>query len=129
MTQSTKIRRPRLGGNGVNLSLHRCKVADVARPGQQVVAGDRLADRIGIGVLTKVFTPELVDRVVVAAGPGDGVLRAGDGAVLPVRLHRGGGTSWSPAWTGRAGSVPGCCCACSRPLRRSPMAGSGWAGR
>jgi hypothetical protein len=68
MTQSTKIRRPRLGGNGVNLSLHRCKVADVARPGQQVVAGDRLADRIGIGVLTKAFTPELADRVVVAAG-------------------------------------------------------------
>jgi Insertion element 4 transposase N-terminal/Transposase DDE domain len=40
----------------------------VARPGQQVVAGDRLADRIGIGVLTKVFTPDLVDRVVAAAG-------------------------------------------------------------
>jgi len=29
-----------------------------------VVAGDRLADRIGIGVLAKVFPPELVDRVV-----------------------------------------------------------------
>ena len=40
----------------------------MARPGQQVVAGDRLADRIGIGVLTKVFTPELVDRVVDQAG-------------------------------------------------------------
>jgi len=36
----------------------------MARPGQQVVAGDRLADRIGIGVLAKVFPPELVDRVV-----------------------------------------------------------------
>jgi hypothetical protein len=33
-----------------------------------VVAGDRLADRIGIGVLTQVFTPELVDRVVDQAG-------------------------------------------------------------
>jgi transposase IS4-like protein/DDE family transposase len=33
-----------------------------------VVAGDRLADRIGIGVLAKVFTPELVDRVVDQAG-------------------------------------------------------------
>jgi hypothetical protein len=33
-----------------------------------VVAGDRLADRIGIGVLAKVFTPELVDRVVEQAG-------------------------------------------------------------
>jgi hypothetical protein len=43
-------------------------IVGVARPGQQVVAGDRLADRIGIGVLTKVFTPELVDRVVAAAG-------------------------------------------------------------
>ncbi len=33
-----------------------------------MVAGDRLADRIGIGVLAKVFTPELVDRVVGQAG-------------------------------------------------------------
>ena len=33
-----------------------------------MVAGDRLADRIGIGVLAKVFTPELVDRVVDEAG-------------------------------------------------------------
>ena len=33
-----------------------------------MVAGDRLADRIGIGVLTKVFTPELVDRVIGQAG-------------------------------------------------------------
>jgi hypothetical protein len=40
----------------------------VARPGQQVVAGDRLADRVGIGVLAKVFPPELVDRVVDEAG-------------------------------------------------------------
>src|ERR1022692_834006 len=39
----------------------------MARPGQQVVAGDRLADRIGIGVLAAVFTPELVDRVVEQA--------------------------------------------------------------
>ena len=33
-----------------------------------MVAGDRLADRIGIGVLTSVFTPELVDRVIEQAG-------------------------------------------------------------
>jgi Insertion element 4 transposase N-terminal len=33
-----------------------------------VVAGDRLPDRIGIGVLAKVFPPELVDRVVGEAG-------------------------------------------------------------
>ncbi len=49
----------------------------MARPGQLVVAGDRLADRIGIGVLAKVFPPELVDRVVDHAaaprsGPGRG---------------------------------------------------------
>ena len=43
-------------------------IACVARPGQQVVAGDRLPDRIGIGVLAKVFPPELVDRVVDEAG-------------------------------------------------------------
>src|SRR6266496_5516466 len=56
------------GPNGVKLSLRWCKIACVARPGQQVVAGDRLADRIGVGVLAKVFTPELVDRVVDQAG-------------------------------------------------------------
>jgi hypothetical protein len=40
----------------------------VARRGQQVVSGDRLPDRIGIGVLAKVFPPDLVDRVVDEAG-------------------------------------------------------------
>ncbi len=40
----------------------------MARRGQQVVAGDRLPDRIGIGVLAKVFTPELVDRVIDEVG-------------------------------------------------------------
>jgi hypothetical protein len=54
--------------NGVKLVLPGCRIACVARPGQQVVAGDRLADRIGIGVLAKVFPPELVDRVVDQAG-------------------------------------------------------------
>ena len=58
----------RAGGNGVKLVLHGCKITCVARPGQQVVAGDRLADRIGIGVLAAVFPPELVDRVVDEAG-------------------------------------------------------------
>ena len=43
-------------------------LACVARQGQQVVAGDRLPDRIGIGVLAKVFPPDLVDRVVDEAG-------------------------------------------------------------
>ncbi len=33
-----------------------------------MVAGDRLADRIGIGVLTKVFPAELVERVIDEAG-------------------------------------------------------------
>ena len=33
-----------------------------------MVAGDRLADRIGVGVLARVFTPELVDRVIDRAG-------------------------------------------------------------
>ncbi len=40
----------------------------MVRRGQRVVAGNRLADRIGVGVLTKVFTPELVDRVVDEVG-------------------------------------------------------------
>ncbi len=53
----------------------------MARPGQQVVAGDRLADRIGIGVLAKVFPPELVDRVVDHAGARERRSRA-----LPARV-------------------------------------------
>jgi len=53
----------------------------VARRGQQVVAGDRLADRIGIGVLAKVFTPELVDRVIDEAGVREQRKRA-----LPARV-------------------------------------------
>jgi hypothetical protein len=53
----------------------------VARRGQQVVAGDRLADRIGIGVLAKVFTPELVDRVIDEAGVRERRKRA-----LPARV-------------------------------------------
>src|SRR5260370_4255468 len=36
--------------------------------GEEVVGGDRVGDRIGIGVLAAVFTPELVDRVVEQAG-------------------------------------------------------------
>ena len=54
--------------NGVKLSLRRCRIVCVARRGQEVVAGDRLPDLIGIGVLTSVFIPELVDRVVDEAG-------------------------------------------------------------
>ena len=54
--------------NGIKLGLYGGKIARVARRGQQVVAGDRLADRIGIGVLARVFPPELVDRVVDEAG-------------------------------------------------------------
>src|ERR1035441_8638735 len=58
--------RPR--PNGIKLDLQLCKIACVARPGQQVVAGDRLADRIGVGGLATGFPPELVDRVVEQAG-------------------------------------------------------------
>ena len=46
-----------------------------------MVAGDRLPDRIGIGVLTKVFPPELVDRVVDEAGVREQRKRA-----LPARV-------------------------------------------
>src|ERR1035438_10671144 len=63
-----KVGYCRPGPNGVKLVLRWYKIACVARPGQQVVAGDRLADRVGIGVLAKVFPPELVDRVVEQAG-------------------------------------------------------------
>lgn len=53
----------------------------MARRGQQVVAGDRLVDRIGIGVLAKVFTPELVDRVIDEVGVREQRKRA-----LPARV-------------------------------------------
>jgi hypothetical protein len=53
----------------------------VARGGLHAVAGDRLADRIGIGVLAKVFPPELVDRVVDEAG-----VREQRKRVLPARV-------------------------------------------
>lgn len=53
----------------------------MARRGQQVVAGDRLADRVGIGVLARVFPPELVDRVVDEAGVREQRKRA-----LPARV-------------------------------------------
>ena len=56
-------------------------MACVARPGQQVVAGDRLADRIGVGVLAKVNPPDLVDRVVDEAGVRERHARA-----LPARV-------------------------------------------
>jgi hypothetical protein len=72
---------PRSGPNGVKLSLHGCKIGCVARRGQQVVAGDRLLDRIGIGVLAKVLTPKLVDRVIGGVGVGEQRKRA-----LPARV-------------------------------------------
>ncbi len=53
----------------------------MARRAQEVVAGDRLADRIGIGVLAKVFPPELVDRVVDQAG-----VREQRARTLPARV-------------------------------------------
>src|SRR5260221_10518698 len=67
--------------NGVKLVLHGCKITFVARRAQEVLAGDRLADRIGIGVLTKVFPPELVDRVVDQAG-----VREQRARTLPARV-------------------------------------------
>src|ERR1035437_6413892 len=69
------------GPNGIKLDLQLCKIACVARPGQQVVAGDGLADRIGIGVLATVFPPELVDRVVGQAG-----VREQRARTLPARV-------------------------------------------
>ena len=109
---------PAAGCQGVNSRSQRCKIVCVARPGQQVVAGDRLADRIGIGVLAKVFPPELVDRVVEQAG-----VREQRTRTLPARVvvyyllamvlffqsvTARCGTSWSRAWTGRGGSgAPG----------------------
>jgi Insertion element 4 transposase N-terminal len=46
-----------------------------------MVAGDRLPDRVGIGVLARVFPLELVDRVVDEAG-----VREQRKRVLPARV-------------------------------------------
>ena len=40
----------------------------MARPGQQVVAGDRLADRVGIGVLALICTAMYVTPVTSVLG-------------------------------------------------------------
>ena len=53
-----------------------------------MVAGDRLADRIGIGVLAKVFTPELVDRVVEQAGVREQRTRTFDLSAFQARTAR-----------------------------------------
>jgi hypothetical protein len=55
------------------------KIADMARSQQQ--AGDLLADRIAVGVLTRAFPPQLVDRVVDQSGVREQRKRA-----LPARL-------------------------------------------
>src|SRR5258708_5696546 len=53
----------------------------VGRTGEQVGGGDRVADRIGVGVLTKVLPPELVERVVDEAG-----VREQRARTLPARV-------------------------------------------
>lgn len=66
----------------------------------EVEAADRLTDRIGLGVLTRVVGPDLVDEVLVAnwsdreaaavvAGAGGGVFRTGDDVVFRRRLRGG----------------------------------------
>lgn len=40
----------------------------VPRPGQVKSSGERLSDRIALGVLTRAFPPELVDEVVAECG-------------------------------------------------------------
>lgn len=64
------------------------------RPGQvKTETEERLPDRIAVGLLTRTFPPELVDRVVADCGAGGtadtvaaaacgGVFRAGDVLVL-----------------------------------------------
>ncbi|MFE7949916.1 transposase domain-containing protein, partial [Streptomyces sp. NPDC057426] len=54
----------------------------MARVGQvRVPAGERLSDRIAIGVLTRAFPPQLIDEVVAETGRGE--LRS---RLLPARV-------------------------------------------
>ncbi|MGD3113056.1 IS4 family transposase [Streptomyces sp. YGL11-2] len=51
------------------------------RPGQVKSSGERLSDRIALGVLTRVFPPELVDEVIAECGRGEQRSR-----LLPARV-------------------------------------------
>ncbi|MBT2387616.1 transposase domain-containing protein, partial [Streptomyces sp. ISL-11] len=54
----------------------------MARVGQvRAPAGERLSDRIAIGVLTQAFPPELIDEVVTETGRGEQRSR-----LLPARV-------------------------------------------
>ena len=105
-----------------------------------MVAGDRLADRIGIGVLARVFPPELVDRVVDEAGARERRTRTLPSRVVVYYLlamvlffQSGYGEVWNKLVAGLdwAQAVPGAAggWGCSRARRRSRMRASGWAGR
>ncbi len=105
-----------------------------------MVAGDRLADRIGIGVLAKVFPPELVDRVIDEAG-----VREQRTRTLPARvvvyyllaMVLFFNSSYTEVWDklvagldwARRFRVRMCRWGCSRRRPRSPTPASGWAGR
>ena len=105
-----------------------------------MVAGDRLADRIGIGVLAKVFPPELVDRVVDEAG-----VREQRTRTLPARVvvyyllamvlffQSGYGEVWNKLVAGLdwAQAVPGARVAgdAADPGGDHATRASGWAGR
>ena len=105
-----------------------------------MVAGDRLADRIGIGVLARVFPPELVDRVVDEAGARERRTRTLPSRVVVYYLlamvlffQSGYGEVWNKlvAGPGLGEAVPGAGWrpGCSRARRPSRTRVSGWAGR
>src|ERR1700682_3103993 len=115
-------------------------VADM-NPGGEHGREDRLTDRIGLGVLTRLVHRDLVDEVLAETGrterlpppgarPGGRLLRAGYDAVLRRRL-RGGDAQTRPgpavsaflgrglAGAARVGAVPG-----TRPPGRRAGAGA-----
>ena len=105
-----------------------------------MVAGDRLADRIGIGVLATVFPPELVDRVVDEAGvrerrtrtlPSRVVVYYLLAMVLFFQSGYGGGVEQAGRGPGLGQAVPGAAGGgdAADARRRSPTRASGWAGR
>ncbi len=66
----------------IMLLLHRTAARTVPRPGQvKSPAGERLSDRIALGVLTQAFPPELVDEVIAECGRAEQCHR-----LLPARM-------------------------------------------
>src|SRR5947208_16040516 len=92
MTDSGFGAETRARRNTVNLRLHWCYSRPMPRAGWVKPETDqRLSDHISLGVLTRVFPPDLVDRVVADSGRTQVRHR-----LLPARVRRSPGCGCGP---------------------------------